>query len=107
MPFSAVAPRFDAAKLCKVPLFDAPGCFFDLYCLLPGQSQAVHSHGDADKFYYVIEGRGRFTLGDEVRELGPGEAAWAPRGVAHGVGNAADQPLVALTVLTPRPGTGG
>ena len=87
----------------KVSVFDAPGAFFDLYCLLPGQSQRLHAHEDADKFYYVVEGHGRFTLGDEARRLGPGEAAWAPRGLPHGVENDGDRPLVALAVLTPRP----
>jgi quercetin dioxygenase-like cupin family protein len=103
MPFSRPEPAFDPAKLRKVPVADAEGAFLDLYCLLPGQAQAVHAHADAEKLYYVLQGRGRFTLGAEVRELGPGEAAFAPRGVPHGVENAGGEPLVTLTVLTPKP----
>ncbi len=103
MPFSRPEPRFDPAKFPKVAIADTQGAFFDLYCLLPGQAQAVHSHADAEKVYYVLRGRGRFTLGDEVAELGPGEAAHAPAGVPHGVENASDEPLVTVTLLTPKP----
>lgn len=103
MPFTRPEPRFDASKFPKVPVADAEGGFIDLYCLLPGQAQPVHTHADAEKCYYVLQGRGRFTLGGEVRELGPGEAAFAPHGVAHGVENVSNDPLVTLTVLTPKP----
>jgi quercetin dioxygenase-like cupin family protein len=103
MAFTRPEPTFDPVKFPKVPIADAEGAFLDLYCLLPGQGQAVHTHADAEKLYYVLQGRGRFTLGGDVRELGPGEAAFAPRGVPHGVENASADPLVTLTVLTPKP----
>ena len=38
-------------------LFENAQMFCDLYCLEPGQEQAVHEHAGATKFYYVLEGR--------------------------------------------------
>ena len=43
----------------------------------------AHTH-DEEQMGLVIEGRCEFTLGDEVRELGPGDVYWAPPGVVHG-----------------------
>jgi mannose-6-phosphate isomerase-like protein (cupin superfamily) len=60
---------------------------FDVYCLAPGQAQKVHVHDDIDKVYVAHTGRVVAILGDEERTLGPGQAAHAPAGVAHGLRN--------------------
>jgi quercetin dioxygenase-like cupin family protein len=44
-----------------------------------------------------------FTVGDEERELGPGEIALAPAGQNHGVANNSQQRLVTLVFVTPKP----
>ena len=43
----------------------------------------LHQHPH-EQVTYVIEGRFRFTIGDETKELGPGMAALIPGGVMHG-----------------------
>ena len=63
--------RFSDDKMQKVPVFDSPKYFCDLYCLKPGQDQRIHSHAESDKIYYVLArprnvsycGRGKGTLG--------------------------------------------
>ncbi|MEZ0347125.1 MAG: cupin domain-containing protein, partial [Thermus sp.] len=45
--------RFSQEKMAKIPVFDSPYMFYDLYALLPGQAQKVHAHEGADKVYYV------------------------------------------------------
>lgn len=97
------AIAFNEAKMAKNVLFDSPHMFCDLYCLLPGQAQKVHAHDDSDKVYMVLEGTGRFTIGDETRELGRGHAAIARAGAPHGVANASDEKLVLLVTMAPRP----
>ena len=77
--------------------------FYDLYCLRPGQAQKVHAHDGSDKVYYVVSGQGRFTVGDETAEYGPGTAVMARTGVPHGVSNAGTEDLVALVVMAPKP----
>ena len=98
------AQRFDADKMQKVGLFASERFFLDLYCLEPGQSQKPHTHAAATKFYYVLEGSGRFTVGSQERVLGPGELAWAGPDEAHGVQNVSEERLVLLVAMAPHPG---
>jgi mannose-6-phosphate isomerase-like protein (cupin superfamily) len=95
--------RFDAAKMVKVSLFETPRMFCDLYCLEPGQSQKAHAHEGSDKVYAVIQGRARFEVGEEIAELGEGEAVLAPSGLRHGVANVSTAPLVVLVFMAPPP----
>jgi mannose-6-phosphate isomerase-like protein (cupin superfamily) len=74
-----------------------------LNCLEPGQVQPAHDHADQDKFYFVLEGAGLFTVGDERIEAGSGQAIWAPAGVAHGVENRGSVRLAVLVGIAPPP----
>ncbi len=94
---------FSEEKMKKNALFDSPHLFYDAYCLLPGQSQKVHAHEGSDKVYFVVEGTGRFTIGDEEENLGAGNAVIARAGVPHGVRNATGENLVLLVTMAPRP----
>lgn len=90
-------------KFYKTTLFQAEHLMVGLNCLEPGQVQKVHDHADQDKFYYVIEGEGRFTVGDDVTEAGPGHIVWAAAGVPHGVENRSETQLVILMGIAPSP----
>jgi len=94
---------FAAEKLAKHNLFETPQMFCDVYCLEPGQAQKVHAHAGATKFYVVLEGRARFTCGDEAKSLGPGELAWSPPGEPHGVENDSGERAVLLVAMAPNP----
>ena len=94
---------FSEEKMKKNALFDSPHLFYDAYCLLPGQAQKVHAHEGSDKVYFVVEGTGAFTIGDEEESLGAGNAVIARAGVPHGVRNAAGENLVLLVTMAPRP----
>jgi mannose-6-phosphate isomerase-like protein (cupin superfamily) len=94
---------FSEEKMKKNVLFDSPHLFYDAYCLLPGQSQKVHAHESSDKIYYVLEGTGRFTVGDEEEDLGEGHAVIARAGVPHGVRNETEENLVLLVTMAPKP----
>jgi quercetin dioxygenase-like cupin family protein len=89
MPWTEILDKvqFSAEKLVKVNLFESERMFCDVYSLLPGQQQKVHTHDDADKIYVALSGSPTVILGEEQRALSPMHAAWAPAGVAHGVRN--------------------
>ena len=91
-------------KFFKSTLFQSQRLLLGLNCLEPGQTQAGHTHDDADKFYFVVEGEGAFTVGDETRVVGEGFTIWAPAGVAHGVENRSAKRLVLLVGIAPAPG---
>ena len=94
---------FSEEKMKKNSLFDSPYLFYDAYCLLPGQHQKIHAHDGSDKIYYVLEGAGRFTIGDEEQDLGKGHAVIARAGEPHGVRNETDENLILLVTMAPRP----
>jgi mannose-6-phosphate isomerase-like protein (cupin superfamily) len=99
----AQSVAFSEEKMQKNALFDSPHLFYDAYCLLPGQAQKVHAHEGSDKVYYVLRGTGRFTVGDEERDLTEGHAVIARAGDPHGVRNDAQEDLVLLVMMAPRP----
>jgi quercetin dioxygenase-like cupin family protein len=88
-------------KFFKSTLFESPRLLLGLNCLEPGQVQAAHEHSDQDKFYFVVEGHGEFSVGDVTQQAGPGVTVWAPAGVPHGVANPAADRLVLLVGIAP------
>ena len=92
-----------ADKFYKTTLFRSERLMLGLNCLEPGQVQKVHSHQGQDKFYFVIEGVGRFTVGDEIIEAGPGYTIWAAAEVPHGVENKGGERLVIFMGMSPAP----
>jgi mannose-6-phosphate isomerase-like protein (cupin superfamily) len=101
--WDAGARRFSSEKMQKVGLFSSERFFCDLYCLEPGQAQKAHAHAGSDKVYLVVEGRGRFLVGDERRTLSAGEAVMAPASSPHGIENDGDDRLVVLVFMAPPP----
>lgn len=72
-----------------------------LNCLEPGQTQKTHAHEGADKFYFVLEGSGQFTVGDEEHAAASGSLIVAPSGVPHGVANKGSDRLSLLVAIAP------
>lgn len=104
---AAALKAFAADRMTKVTLFETRRFFCDLYCLEAGQAQKGHAHRGEDKVYFVLEGRGRFTVGAEEADLGAMEATLAPAGVPHGVVNPGPGRLVVLVFMAPHPAPKG
>ena len=94
---------FAKEKMKKNNIFTTERMFCDVYCFEPGQSQAAHAHADSDKIYFVLEGDGRISVGDEERDVAAGTAVLAPAGSAHGVVNSSDKRLRVLVFMAPLP----
>lgn len=92
-----------ADKFYKTTLFRGDALMLGVNCLEPGQTQPAHDHADQDKFYYVIEGTGRFQVGGEFITAGEGQLVWAAAGVVHGVSNESDTRLTLLVGIAPAP----
>ena len=65
----------------------------------PGAVVEAHSHPH-EQVGMVLKGRGRFFVGDEEKELGPGQMYTIPGGVTHRV-VASDEGLTALDIFHP------
>jgi len=93
--------RTPGDKAFKHTFFQSERMLVGLNVLRPGQAQHIHEHADQDKFYYVVEGNGRFTVGDVEQVCATGSLVLAPAGVPHGVLNEGDALLTFLTVIAP------
>jgi len=103
LPIDASA-AFDAAGATKRDLCRGEQLFVGLNCFEPGQSQRVHTHADADKFYVVVSGKARMVVGEETRVADAGTVVWAPASVPHGVAEALER-TVMLVAIAPPPGS--
>ncbi len=95
------AATFDAEKATKADLFTGRQLFVGLNCFEPGQSQKVHVHAGADKFYLVLTGKARMTVGDETRVVGAGTVVWAPAELPHGVAEALERTVMVVAIAPP------
>lgn len=90
-------------KFFKTTLWEGDHIMVGLNCLEPNQTQSVHAHQGADKFYLVLEGEGKFTVGDQARSAAAGALVVAPAGIAHGVTNVGSERLSLLVAIAPGP----
>ncbi len=63
----------------------------------PGKAVDLHVHPYAETFLLLV-GRGRWTVGEEVAELGPDELVVVPPDTPHGFRNLGDEPLLVVSV---------
>lgn len=89
-----------AKKFFKTTLWQGEHVLVGLNCLEPNQTQSVHAHQGADKFYFVLEGSGKFTVGDEEQTASAGSLIVAPAGVSHGVKNTGSERLSLLVTIS-------
>jgi quercetin dioxygenase-like cupin family protein len=69
----------------------------------PGGKYPLHSH-PYEQMSVVIQGRMRLTVGDEVREVGPGDMWFAPSDVPHGGEILGNEPVIFIDVYSPPSG---
>lgn len=60
-----------------------------------------HSHSANEELVYVLDGTLRYTVGNETRDLQPGDSMVTPRGVVHGFSNPHAVMARALVINTP------
>lgn len=60
-----------------------------------------HSHTNNEEIVYVLEGRLRYSVNAENRDLAPGETMFTPRGAVHGFSNPFEKTARALIMNSP------
>jgi mannose-6-phosphate isomerase-like protein (cupin superfamily) len=88
------------------PLIDRTTSTIELCSLaeevLPaGASVRRHHHRKTEEIYYILKGTGRMTVGDNVREVGAGDAIYIPRDQSHTLENTGPEPITLLLVCGP------
>jgi len=67
--------------------------FIDHCLLMPDTSIGYHQHNTIEEIYYVMEGRGRFTVNDKTFDVKPGDALPCRLHDSHGLYNNTKEPL--------------
>jgi quercetin dioxygenase-like cupin family protein len=67
----------------------------------PGQGPPVHTHGNEDESWYVLEGEFRFRVGAEEWNLPAGSFVFVPRGTTYAFQNISAHPARILVIFTP------
>ncbi len=91
---------FRADAMTKIDCFRSERLLVGLNCFEPGQTQAVHTHAGADKFYVVLSGKANFIIGDRIVSAGPGDLILAPAGIPHGVERADVRTSVLVCIVS-------
>ena len=68
----------------------------------PGEEMPMHTTA-VDVFFYVVEGQGRITVGEEAEVVGEKEIVFSPRDIPHALKNSGDGIFKVLVVKTPNP----
>lgn len=69
--------------------------------LAPGAKTQAHYHPQTEEIYYILVGTARMRLGDEVREVGPGDSIAIPPGAPHQITNIGREELQFLCCCAP------
>lgn len=66
----------------------------------PGSVYPMHSH-PYEQVSVLVQGRLRLTVGEETRDVGPGDMWFAPANTAHGGEILGDEPVIFIDVYAP------
>jgi mannose-6-phosphate isomerase-like protein (cupin superfamily) len=66
-----------------------------------GKRVGRHHHLETEEVYYILQGAGRMTVGNETNEVAAGDAIFIPRGAAHTLENTGQTPMTILLVCGP------
>jgi len=98
LPRVAERAHFAADKMQKLDCAVLDGLLLGLNCFEPGQSQRLHAHAGADKFYLMLSGKAKITVRGETREVSTGDLVVAPAGVEHGVEAALERTVMLVGI---------
>lgn len=84
--------------------FDSDAHFVDFVRIPPGASIGIHTHGENEEIYFIVEGSGIMHTNAEERPVSRGDLILNRRGWTHGLRNPTAAELLVLVVeITYRP----
>jgi mannose-6-phosphate isomerase-like protein (cupin superfamily) len=66
-----------------------------------GASTTPHYHPLTEEIYYILVGKGRMRIGEDIAWVGPGDAIAIPPGAEHEITNTGLETLVFLCCCAP------
>ena len=69
--------------------------------LPPGKTVPRHHHEVLEEIYYILQGSGEMTVGDETESVSSGDAIFIPKNQVHSLTNTGDEDMKLLLVCGP------
>ncbi len=88
--------EYSSEKRVRKKLLQCDGLVSEMVCYEPGQETVPHHHPRQDEIFYIVEGQGTITIGDESVEVSATSVVFAPRDIPHAIAAAPDSRLVIL-----------
>lgn len=73
-------------KLLSEPMLES-----ELVCYAPGQGTQEHFHKLQEEIYYIIEGSGSITIGDETTRVKAGDMIFSPADTPHSISTGSER----------------
>ena len=67
----------------------------------PGKATLQHYHIKSEEIYYILQGKGKVKIADDIREVGEGDGIAIPPGQKHKIWNIGAGELVFLCCCSP------
>lgn len=80
---------------------EGPNFAMRKFSMGPGGGMPLHTN-TVEHEQYVLAGKARIGIGDQVYEVGPGDAVFIPQGVPHYYENTGDEPFEFLCMVPNR-----
>ncbi|MBZ8132427.1 cupin domain-containing protein [Afifella sp. IM 167] len=93
-------PREEVRKGVSRTAFRGDNALMVMNWLEPGMEVKPHSH-PFEQLAYILAGRVRFTIGDDVVEVGPGQVVRIPPDIVHCGEPVGEEVAVNLDVFAP------
>jgi len=69
--------------------------------LLPGKATKEHYHCKSEEIYYVLQGKGKIKIEEEIREVKPKDGIVILPGKKHKIWNTGERKLIFLCCCSP------
>lgn len=95
--------EFNADTYVKKGPLTTDKLVFNTFFLKPRQVLAFHKHPATDELFFIVDGVGQFTVGNESVAVGPTSAVYGPMNVFHGLINSGNKEMTVISVQAPKP----
>ena len=96
---------FDPKELMKKVPLASEKIVFNGYFFEPAQVLRLHKHPAAEEFFFIVEGDGQFTVGNDQVMVHDGSIIFGPANTPHGLVNSGTRNMVMVSVQGPKPVT--
>lgn len=98
IPNEPIPTGTGVSKAVLISAEEAPNFAMRKFTIQPGGSMPLHTN-KVEHEQYVLRGRARVRLGDDIQEVAPGDIVFIPAGLPHYYINLSEEPFEFLCLV--------